>query len=185
VELDRERAVVGALVIDLVRLIEKLERRRDQPYQLSAAARAMTTRRITFAEWVPIAIFHELLGAVEQTLVRGDETRALELGAQSVATMRGVHKAYAVAGDPLASVIAMRLAWRAHYNFGRIQCEQRGASTVRYELVDYPDLPMILGLTTVGWGVAAARVTGSADARAEVLERPWRGANRLLYDIHV
>ena len=77
----------------------------------------------------------------------------------------------------------MRHAWRAHYNFGRLESEVSGDATVRFTIADYLDMPMVHGMMTAGGGVAAARAAGAANARATIFERPWLGASQLTYEI--
>lgn len=180
-----ERHVIGAILVDLVKSLRKLERTSGRALPVSAAARATLDRRVLISEWVSLDVFLELLHALDALVLKGDEQRAMELGALGGASMRGLQKAYVVVGDPLSSVAAMRHAWRAHYDFGRLSCDTTNEAVVRFTVSGYPDMTMVHGMMTVGWGVAAARAAGAAAVRAEILERPWRGATTLTYDVQV
>lgn len=177
------RHAIGAVVIDIVKFIKNYEKRTGKTLAFSDPTQACLRRRVSQSEWVPIQSFHELLSAVGRIAVRGDERRALEMGAAGGAAMRGVQKAYGVVGDPRASIIAMRHAWRAHYDFGRLTCESRADGAVLFAVEDYPDMPMVHGLMTAGWGIAAARAAGASHVDVTILERPWDGAPRLSYNI--
>lgn len=175
-----ERRVTGANVLDLVKFVANREKSHG-PQSLSPASRAVMGSRINLSAWYDIAFFHELLGVMDRTVIKGSETRALELGAAGGAAMKGAHKAYVVAGDAKSSVIAMRHAWRTHFNFGRLVFEVPNANNVLFRIVEYPDIPMAHGLMTAGWGLAAARAAGAVDASVEVLARPWLGGGDFAY----
>jgi hypothetical protein len=177
------RHVIGANTIDLIKLVKTLARARNTPLALSATAQAQLDKRVGLAEWLPLEFFLELLHVVDLEIIRGDETRALELGANGGTNMRGVLKAYTVAGNPRSTVVAMRHAWRAHFDFGRISCDDSRGSTVRFTLEEYPDVAMPHGMTTAGWGLAAARAAGAHGATVNILSRPWRQQGPLSYDI--
>ena len=177
------RHIIGAVLIDLVKFVKNHERTSGRVLSLSAPSRATLERRVLISEWVPIEIFHELLQALDLLVIHGDEQRAMEMGALGGASMRGLLKAYTVPGDAPSSVLSMRHAWRAHYDFGRLTSELTGDATVRFTVTDYLDMPMIHGLMTVGWGVAAARAAGANDVHPVLFDRPWRGAEKLMYEI--
>ena len=176
------RHVIGAVLVDLVKFLKNFERTSGRPIPLSTMSRAAVDRRVMISEWVQVQVFHELLHVFDVIAVKGDEQRAMEMGAVGGTPMRGLLKAYSVPGDPVGSVFSMRNAWRAHYDFGRLTSERTSDATVRFTVSEYLDMPMIHGMMTVGWGVAAARAAGAADLRVVVFERPWRGASELSYE---
>lgn len=178
-----ERRVVGAILVDLVKLVVNLEKSHGS-LGLNATSYDIINARVTLSGWYDLAFFWDLLRAVERVLVKGSESRALELGAAGGSTMRGTKKAYVVDGDPKSSVMAMRHAWRAHYSFGRLSCEALGDNVVQFKIEQYPDIPMSHGLMTAGWGVAAARAAGAQQVSADVLTRPWRGEGDFSYTIN-
>ena len=109
----------------------------------------------------------------------------MEMGAAGATEqLQSIYKAYLKAGDAKESVYALRHAWRAQYDFGQLAADALDASSVLFTLSDYEGVGMVHGMMIVGWGVAAARVCGCTGARADVLERPWRGGERLRYRIH-
>lgn len=164
--------MAGANVLDLVKLVANLEKAHGtQP--LSPACRAIMVERVNLSIWYDIDLFHELLRLVDRLVVKGSESRALDLGATGGAALRGILKAYVVLGDAHNSVLAMRHAWRAHFNFGRLAFELPGGNAVLFRLEQFDDMPMVHALMTAGWGVAAARAAGARDASATVLARPW------------
>jgi hypothetical protein len=177
-----ERRIVGANLVDLVKLVVNLEKSHG-PLAISAASQAAIGARINLSAWYEITLFFDLLRAVDRAVIKGSERRALEMGAAGGATMRGIQKAYVVPGDPKSSVMAMRHAWRAHFSFGRLVLEVKDGHTLLFRVEEYPDIPMLHALMTAGWGVAAARAAGAQDARATVLARPWLGEGDLAYTI--
>jgi hypothetical protein len=179
-----ERQIAGNALIDLIKFIKNYEKE-VRALPLGAEARGLVAERVVVAQWYSLAAFHDILGALDRAVLRGNEQRTLEMGAAGGAAMRGLQHAYVVEREPLNSVLAMRHAWRAHYNFGALSAEATGDATVTFTVTGYPDMPMSHGLLTAGWGLAAARVAGSPAARVEVLERPWQGAKQYVYKVHV
>jgi hypothetical protein len=175
--------VIGANLVDLVKVVVNLEKVHG-PLGLCDASRAAIQARVNLNAWYDIAIFFDLLGVLDRVVVKGSELRALEIGAAGGSSMRGIQKAYVVAGDPKSSVIAMRHAWRAHFDFGRLHFDVQDDHAVRFKVEQYPDITMTHALLTAGWGVAAARAAGALNASATVLTRPWRGEGDLLYTIN-
>jgi len=178
-----ERHVAGAVTVDLVKLVKTFERAQGEIPEMHAEVRALLGRRVGFSEWISLALYHKLLEVVDGIALFGKERRALNMGMAGGAAMRGVLKAYGVHGDPVNTVLAMRHAWSAHYDFGRLRAEAVGERAVRFTVQDYPDNPMPHALMTAGWGVAAARSAGADDAHAEVLDRPWLDASEFIYVI--
>ena len=125
-----------------------------------------------------------MLRVIDVLVVKGKEDRAVEMGATGGAGLRGVHKAYAVEGDPRSSVFSMRLAWRAHYDFGNLIAEITDKS-VKFKLEGYGDIPMVHAMMTAGWGLGAARAAGSVNAVLEIGARPWKGEPTFVYEIRV
>lgn len=177
------RHVIGVVTIDLVKFLKTHERTVGKPLALDSHTRALLDRRVSPTEWIALESFLALLSALDEIALHGDEQRALDMGAAGGTVMRGLHKTYAVAGDPKSSVVAMRHAWRAHYDFGRLSCEPLSDRAVQFTVDSYPDMPMVHGMMTVGWGLAAARAGGSPTATATVVERPWTGSQRLQHII--
>ena len=174
--------MIGAVLVDLVKFLKNVERTSGCLIPLSPTSRAALDRRVLISEWVPVEVFHELLHVLDVLAIKGHEPRAMEMGAVGGASMRGLLKAYSVPGDPASSVFSMRHAWRAHYDFGRLASERTSDVTVRFTVIDYVDMPMVHGMMTVGWGIAAARAAGATDVRVVLFERPWRGASELSYE---
>src|SRR5215218_1416419 len=100
-----ERRATGAMILDLVKLVLHLEKSHG-PLGLSAASQAAIGVRINISGWYDIALFFDLLRVVDRALIKGNEKRALEVGAAGGAALRGTQKAYVVAGDPKSSVMA-------------------------------------------------------------------------------
>lgn len=177
-----ERKIAGNGMIDLIKFLKNYERSKGL-LPLRADARALVSSRVMASAWYPLATFHELLRAIDRIAIHGDEGRAIEIGAQGGASMRGLQKAYIVPGDPQISVLAMRHAWRAHYDFGVLSAEAVGTDAVQFVLSGYPDIPMSHALMMAGWGVAAARAAGLTSVMVEVGERPWQGSNNYTYKV--
>jgi hypothetical protein len=177
------RRVIGANLVDLVKIVVNLEKSHG-PLGLSTASQAAIKARVNLNHWYDLAFFSELLGILDRIVIKGSEQRALEIGAAGGSSMRGIQKAYVVPGDPKSSVVAMRHAWRAHFDFGRLTFEVPDDHTVRFKIEQYPDMTMTHALLTAGWGVAAARAAGAQDASATVLARPWRGEGDFTYTIN-
>lgn len=179
-----KRSAKGTVVIDLVKLLKELRKRKPLP-PLSSAAEQLLATRVLSSEWYPLEPFAELLRALDTTMLRGDETRTMELGvAGAMGPLHGPYRAYLKVGDPQGSVMAMRHAWRAHYDFGEITARTIDAQTVEFTLKDYPDVCMPHALMSAGWGVAAAIIAGAASSQVEVVARPWQGAPAFVYRVH-
>lgn len=178
------RHIKGASFIELVKLL-KVYRRRHPLDELREATVAFMGQRILPSAWYPYEIFIELLETAYRRLLDSSEENALQMGiAGGQVALSTLHKAYIAAGDCAGSVLAMRHMWRAQCDFGDLRAElEDGGRAVRFTLTDYPDMPAVHGMTTVGWGVAAARLGGARDAACEVFEKPWEGAPRLSYAI--
>jgi hypothetical protein len=177
------RHVAGTVVIDLIKFLKNYERSAG-PLALSAATRKLLERRVLPTEWVALDSFVELLARLDDAVIRGSEERALQMGIAGGPAMRGLQKAYGVQGDPKSSVIAMRHAWRAHYDFGRLTCEALSDAAVEFVVEQYLDMPMGHGMMTAGWAISAAHAGGAPDATVVVHERPWQGASRLRFVVH-
>lgn len=175
------RHIVGNTLLDLVKYLKNYEKTRG-PLAMRDDARALLAGRLMLSEWYPLSTFHELLRVLDRIVVHGDELRALAIGAAGGSAMRGLHKTYVVPGDAKGGVLAMRHGWRAHYDFGVLTADPLDAG-VHFALSGYPDMPMIHGLMTAGWGLAAARAAGSTSAVAEIVDRPWVGGDKLTYKI--
>ena len=177
------RRIAGVAFVDTVKFLKNYERTHG-PVALNGEARAVLATRVLASEWYPVETFHALLAGLDKAVFKGSEQRALELGATRGTALRGAQNAYVKPGDPLNSVLAMRHAWRAHYDFGALTAEITSEGAVMFTVEDYPDIPMTHALITAGWGVGAARAAGSQSASAEIVERPWRSGERYVYKIH-
>jgi hypothetical protein len=181
---ESRRHVIGVVVVDLLKFMKNLEREARVPLPFSAPTRGLLDRRVLSTEWLLLESFHELLAKLDEVVLRGEEQRALQMGAAGGAAMRGLQKAYGVPGDPKNSVFAMRHAWRAHYDFGRLICNTT-SDAVEFIVEQYPDMPMPHGMMTAGWAIAAARAGGASGATVTIHERPWQGASRLRFSVDV
>ena len=77
----------------------------------------------------------------------------------------------------------MRHAWAAIYDFGELSIEHDDEHSVGFRIDGYEDLAMPHAMMTAGWGLAAARIGGAAQASTEILERPWKGSASFRYVI--
>lgn len=180
---DSARHVKGAILVDLIKFLKNYEKSGRQLPTFTVNVQKVLAERVLGSAWYPLAVFQELLQVMDGLVLRGDERRTMEMGVAGGAALRGVTKTYGIEGDPRSSVLAMRHAWRAHYDFGLLTAEALDANTVVFELQKYPDLSLVHGLLTAGWGVAAARTAGAVHAALEVKERPWMGAASFIYKI--
>ena len=169
--------------MDLVKFLKNFGKRRALP-NLTPAAKELLAVQIAPSTPYPLELLQELLRVMDELIVKGDENAAMELGAVGGSTFQGVLKTYVTPGEPMASVLAMRHGWRAHYNFGRLTAEEVSQGQVRFRLEGYPDAPMVFALMMAGWAVGAARAAGSKAPKLNVLERPWRGAAHFVYLVH-
>ena len=176
------RHAKGANLIDLVRYLKNHGKAHELP-AMSANARGLLAERIRGSEWYDLEAFKELMWVADKIVIKGDEARAREMGAAGGVTLRGLHNAYGVQGDPVNSVIAMRHAWRAHYDFATLTAEIPDDKRVVFKLSGYPDVPMVHGVFIASWALAAARFAGSTNAVLEIVERPWRGEPDLVYQV--
>lgn len=180
---DKERHVKGTAFVDLIKFLKN--RRKIAPLpSMSPAAEALLDTRILVSSWYPLATFIDLLNATDQIYIKGSENTALEMGvAAGLNHLNGAHTAYTSSGDPQASVLSMRHAWRAHADFGDLSAEAVDPDTVVFTLKNYKDGKMVHSMMTAGWGIAAARFTGAKSSRAEIVERPWKGDPQFRYRI--
>jgi hypothetical protein len=180
--MQKARHVKGVALIELVKLLKQVAKRPGAA-ALPPKAQALLAGRVLISDWYALENFHELLRLADRLVLKSDEARTIEMGAAGGAAMRSQLKAYAIPGDTQSSVLAMRHAWRAHYDFGVIGVETPSARSVLFRLSDYPDIPKIHGLMTAGWALSAARSAGSTNASLEFHERPWQGAPELVYTV--
>ena len=180
---DSGRHMKGTSFIDLVKFLKNHRKINPLP-SMSPATQALLDTHILVSAWYPLEIFIELLRVTDQVFVKGNENTALEMGiAAGLNHFNGAHAAYISTGDPQASVMSMRHAWRAHADFGDLTAEAVDNTTVVFTLKNYRDIPMTHAMMTAGWGVAAARFAGAKKSRAEVIDRPWKGAPQSRYQI--
>ncbi len=174
----------GSNLIGLVKLLRGL--RKTRPLQgLSPAALALLDERVLVTDWYPFEPFLEFVELTYRDLLKGSEEAALQMGiAGGREALAGVHKAFISQGDAAASLLAMKPAWRAYFDFAQLSAEKVGTNAVRFNLIDYPDVGAAHGMLIVGWHVAAARLAGSEKARAEVVLKPWTGAPHLAHCVH-
>lgn len=181
---NHDRHVKGANLIDLVRYVKNYGKMHELP-AMPASAQNLLTEHIRGTEWYALEGFLELMKVVDKIVIKGDEVRAREIGAAGGVILRGLQNAYAVRGEPLTSVVAMRHAWRAHYDFAVLTAEMPDDKRVVFKLSGYPDVPMVHGVFIASWALAAARVAGGTNAVLEIVERPWRGDPDLVYQVIV
>jgi hypothetical protein len=177
------RNTKGTGLVELVKVLRI--HRHQQPLEgLGARGRALVDERILPNEWYPLEGFLDLLDFAYTQLLGRDDQATLQMGvAGGRVLLQGPHRAFIKPGDPSASVHAMRHTWPAYYDFGSLSAEPEGDSTVRFELTGYPDVPAPHAMMIAGWPIAAAQLSGAADARCEMLERPWRGGGPLAYRV--
>jgi hypothetical protein len=126
----------------------------------------------------------QLVDYAFDVILRKSERHAYEVGIVGGSLqLRGPHKALLKAGDPAASVLAVRFTWRLSFNFGELQANLEGNDRVVFLLSGYQDISPAHAYMTAGWGAAAARLAGAESAKPEVLEGPWNGHQVLKYQV--
>jgi hypothetical protein len=176
------RRAKGVNLIDLVKLLKGLRKRR--PLAFSKAAEALLAEHVLISNWYPFDVYPELLDIVYREMLGRDEKAALEMGIiGGRAAFSGFHKQFIAPRKPLETLLAIRHTWRVYYDFGTLSAFEEGPRAVRLELEGYPDARPCHGNMIVGWHVAAGREAGAENARSDILEAPWRGGARLVHRV--
>ncbi len=178
-----QRHAKGVNLIHLVKML-KIYRRQRPLTGLSADAEALLGEHILATKWYRHELFLELLEVTFRQILNGDEEKAVAAGITGGRlVLQDIHKAFVQQGDPIGSVMAMRHTWPTYFDFADIKADLAGNDSVRFAVAGYPDIPMVHALTTIGWGIAAARLAGAKRAGYLVEDRPWEGAPMFRYRI--
>lgn len=178
------RLAKGINIVELVKALRVAQRARKIRFP-SAAAEALVAERVSMLVWYPHATFVELLQVAYEHLLGRKEENAYQMGLLGgMKQLTGVHKLYLTPDDPVASLVAMRHAWRALFNFGTLTAEPESATRVLFTLSGYQDITPVHAAMIVGWGAAAGQLTAAPHAHGEMIERPWQGAPHLRYLVH-
>lgn len=180
--MDRRRAK-GVNYVDLVKILKK-HRKKHGLAPLSPETEALMAEHLLASTWYPFPILAELVEVTYRVILGGDPDKALQMGiAGGQAAFGGVHRAFVVPNDPLATVLAMGYTWRAYFDFGELTTEAEGDSAVKFTLAGYPDCAEPHGMLIAGWHLSAAIISGVPSPRLEILERPWEGAEELVHRV--
>jgi hypothetical protein len=183
-EVTPQRLVKGTNLVDLIKLLRSVRKVRKLE-GLSAGAEQLLADRILPTAWYTHQSFIELLDFTFRELLHASEKAACEMGATGGrAELQRSMRALVDRQDPLGSVLAMRHAWQASFNFGVLRAAVEDRSVV-FRLSGYRDVGTAHAHMIAGFGLAAAQVSGAPHANAAVLEAPWRGASELVYRIQV
>lgn len=182
---ETERQVKGKNIVDLVKSL-KIYRRNQPLAGLSAQAEALLDDRIIFTKWYSHETFIELMQHFYRHLLASNPENAVKAGILTgYGALQEIHRGFIKKGDPVASLYSLRHIWVSMYNYGKLDAEPVGENSVRFVLADYPDIPEVHGMLTVGWGIAAAQLAGSTEAYYTLKRRPWQEDPDLVYLIHV
>jgi len=184
------RHAKGVNLTELVKVL-KIHRRQKPLPPLSPAAEELLATRILASEWYPHEAFLELLRCTHEEILDGSEGQALQMGILGGhVALEGPHRAFVRPGDPGASMLALRHVWRSYFDFGELTSEldpdgdlTGDGQAVRFVLTGYPDIPSVHAHMLAGWPIAAGQIAGAADPRCEMLEKPWKGAERLVFRV--
>jgi len=181
---ETERQIKGLNLIALVKTL-RMYRRKHPTVGLSPGAESLLTERILVNKWYSHAASLELMRVFYRHLLGSNPENALQAGiVGGLAAFEDNHRAFVVNGDPAASLYAMRHIWGTMLNFGELQAELVGEKSVRFTLTGYPDVPEVHGMLIVGWGIAAAQLSGAKDVTYSIERRPWQGDPSLVYLIN-
>jgi hypothetical protein len=176
------RLAKGTNLVELVKLLRHVRKLRSFP-SFSPSAERLLEERVLPTAWYPHAAFLELVEFSFRSMLGNSEAKAYEMGAAGGRVLlQGSHKALLNTTSPVESVLAMRHAWQAHFNFGVLRAEADGR-TVTFRLSDYADVPPSHAYMIAGWGAASGQLAGAVHANAKVLEGPWDGARELVYQV--
>lgn len=174
-----DRLVKGTSLIELVKLLRHARKLRAFP-SLSPGAEKLLHERVLLTEWYPHAAFLELLEFTFRSLLENSVAKAYEMGVSGGRVMlQSSHKALVNAADPVESMLAMRHAWRTHFNFGALRAEA-GEGSVTFTISGYADVPPSHAYMIAGWGAASARLAGAMRAAPKVVRGPWQGGSELV-----
>jgi len=179
-----QRLVKGTNLVDLIKLLRSVRRVRKLD-GLSASAEELLHDRILPTAWYAHESFVELLELTYRGLLKSSDKAACEMGATGGrGELQRTMRALVDRQDPLGSVLAMRHAWQASFNFGALRAKVDDRSVV-FRLSGYQDVGRAHAHMIAGFGLAAAQVSGAQNASATVLEAPWSGADELVYRIQI
>ena len=183
-EVTPQRLVKGTNLVDLIKLLRGVRKVRKLD-GLSGRADQLLAERILATAWYVHETFVELLDFTFRELLHASEKAACELGATGGrAELQRTMRALVSRQDPLGSVLAMRHAWQASFNFGALRAHVEDRCVV-FRLSGYRDVGPAHAHMIAGFGMAAAQVSGAPQATATVLEAPWNGSSELVYRIQV
>lgn len=179
-----ERKAKGINLVELVKFIRSLRKKRTFRTPLSGQAEALLSMQVLPISWYSHAAFLELVELVYREVLERDEEKTYAMGiAGGRIALTGPHRAFIDPNSVARSVLAMRHVWRACFNFGELNAQLEDEQTVLFRLTGYEDVTPAHAFMTAGWGAAAAFVAGASSARAQVLDKPWKGAKDLTYRV--
>lgn len=175
------RHVKGVTLEQLVKAVKGLQRRKPQ-LRLTPRTEVLLQERILVSKWYPLQFNWELSAFLYREMLGSKPDNALMAGvAGGTEAWSGPHRIFVAERGPLDALRAMGPAWRSYFDFGSLVVEAIDAGTVRFTIEGYPDIPVYHGMLIAGWHLAAARLSGSPDATAEVEQRPWEGAQKQVH----
>lgn len=181
----QRRLAKGINLSQLVSVLRKQRRRRSLG-AMSPAAAQLLEERILDSAWYPHEPFVDLLRVMYREVLGSREEHALDAGvAGGKVALRGAHKTFVIAGDPIASALAMRHSWRSYFNFGALVAVREGDDAVLLTLTGYADVEPVHAGLIVGWAVAAAQLGGAPESVGEILSKPWVAGDTLVYRVTV
>jgi hypothetical protein len=174
------RHVKGTSLIGLVKALRTARKQRPMP-PFPEGTEFLFEGTITPNTWYPHEPFHTLLQYMFKVLLREDEEKAYQAAmVAGTAMLEGPHKVLLQKGDPTATVLSMRHAWRFSFDFGELSSQLEAPGRVLFTLSGYQDVSPAHAYTIAAWGAAGAAVAGSKQARPKVIEGPWSGRTQHL-----
>lgn len=181
---ETERQSKGLNLIELVKTL-RAYRRKHPLVGLSPGAEALLNERILINKWYSFEAFLEIMRLFYRLLLASNPENALNAGiVGGLASLEDAHRAFVVKGDPTASLYAMRHVWGTLFNFGELDAKVVDEKSVRFTVIDYPDVPEVHAMMIIGWDIASAQLAGAKDVTYVIEKRPWQGDPNLVYLIN-
>ena len=174
------RQAKGINLVGLAKMLRGKELVKTVP-GLTPEDRALLSGLIMPGAWYPFETWVRVLLAAHQALGGGLDEAARVMGrAHAESMLNGPHATYLTRGDVLKTMQAAPRMWANYFNFGTVVVESPTATSVRLNILGYPDMSRCHGmLLTQGWWAHVAELAGAQNVIVKFERAPWLGNDGL------
>lgn len=176
------RHAKGTNVIPVVKAARKALRA-GVDLGLDAEERTLIESRLLPSKWYSFDLFERLLTKVHRRGFGGSDEAARRLGeTASRETLKGVHRAFLVPGDPGATAGRLTVIWATFFDFGYLEVGTK-ASSATVTIRGYENAGRCHCNVLAGFLRAAVALSGATVGDLEILEEPWSGGRNFVVRI--